>query len=163
MKTLILMRHGKSSWGDPALDDHDRPLNDRGVASVEALGNWLRERGHLPDRALVSTARRTHETFRGLGLDCAEDAQRALYLAEPDTMLETLRKAEGDTVLMIGHNPGIGWLAQDLVTAAPDHPRFEDYPTGATLVVRFDVGNWSEVRPGRGEAVDFIVPRDLTD
>lgn len=162
MKTLILMRHGKSSWGDPALDDHDRPLNDRGMQAAERLGEWLRARGHVPDAALVSTARRTRETFEGLGLTCDAAFQGGLYLAEPDVMLGALRKATGGTVLMIGHNPGIGWLAQEIVTRPPAHTRFEDYPTGATLVVRFAAPDWAGIAPRSGEVVDFIVPRDLT-
>ncbi len=161
MKTLILMRHGKSSWGDPTLDDHDRCLNERGIASAKALGDWLRDKGYSPDMALVSTALRTRETFAELSLPCGPQYHGTLYLAEPDVMLASLRKAVGDTVLMIGHNPGIGWLAQDLVTHPPAHPRFDDYPTGATLVVRFAVKDWAEVRPGGGEVLDFIAPRDL--
>lgn len=161
MKTLILMRHGKSSWGDPTLDDHDRSLNERGIASAKALGNWLREENHIPDTALVSTALRTRETFAGLALKIEPSFHRGLYLAEPDVMLGALRKAAGDTVLMIGHNPGIGWLAQDLVADPPAHPRFDDYPTGATLIARFAVDDWAKVTPGTGACVVFIVPRDL--
>lgn len=163
MKTLILMRHGKSSWGDPTLDDHDRCLNERGIASANALGDWLRRAGHVADTALVSTALRTRETLEELGLECEATYDRALYLAEPDVMLGRLHKAAGDTVLMLGHNPGIGWLAQDLVKTPPAHPRFEDYPTGATLVVRFATDDWASVKTGKGEVVDFIVPRDLME
>lgn len=163
MKTLILMRHGKSSWGDPTLDDHDRCLNERGIASAAALGDWLRTGGHLPDAALVSTARRTRETFDGLKLTITPDHRAALYLAEPEVMLAILREIAADSVLMIGHNPGICWLAQELVGAAPAHPRFDDYPTGATAVIRFEAQSWSEIRPGTGEVVDFTVPRDLVD
>ncbi|MBZ0123364.1 MAG: histidine phosphatase family protein, partial [Roseovarius sp.] len=66
----------------------------------------------------------------------------------------------GETVLMIGHNPGIGWLAQTLVADPPPHPRFFDYPTGATLVAGFDVADWADA--GTGRTVEFIVPRELT-
>ena len=64
---LILMRHAKSGWDDP-VEDHDRPLNSRGRISAEVMGKWLQAKGHLPQEALVSTARRTTETFRGLGI-----------------------------------------------------------------------------------------------
>ena len=67
--TLILMRHGKSAWDDPNLADHDRPLNDRGRASARSMGDWLRARGHVPDRAVSSSSTRTGQTFAGLGLD----------------------------------------------------------------------------------------------
>lgn len=162
MKRLILMRHAKSSWNDPALDDHARPLNGRGRASARLLGDWLRHRHYLPDQALVSDAARTRETFARLNLPCDTAFLPSLYLADPQEMLRVLRRATGNCVLMIGHNPGIGWFAQTLVADPPPHPRFYDYPTGATLVAEFDVQSWDEVGTGTGRSVDFIVPRELT-
>ncbi|MBZ0124027.1 MAG: histidine phosphatase family protein [Roseovarius sp.] len=162
MKRLILMRHAKSGWDDPTLDDHDRPLNGRGRSSARMLGDWLRAHDLLPDVALVSDAARTRETFERLKLDCAARLLPALYEAGPEQMLAILHRAQGETVLMIGHNPGIGWLAQNLVADAPPHPRFFDYPTGATLVAEFDVVDWSGVGTGKGRAIEFIIPRELT-
>ena len=77
-------------------------------------------------------------------------------------MLKALRQATGDTVLMLGHNPGISWFAQQLVKVPPPHPRFFDYPTCATLVAEFGVESWNEVGTGTGQALDFIIPRELT-
>lgn len=162
MKRLILMRHAKSGWDDPTLDDHDRPLNGRGRSSARMLGDWLRAHELVPDVALVSDAVRTRETFERLKLDCPVSFLPALYEAGPDLMLSILRRAQGETVLMIGHNPGIGWLAQNLVADAPPHPRFFDYPTGATLVAEFDVVDWSGIGTGKGRTVEFIIPRELT-
>lgn len=162
MKTLILMRHTKSDWSISE-SDHNRVLNPRGIRSARALGDWLRGAGHVPDRALVSSARRTRESIGLLALDCPATFQRALYLAEPEVMLHQLRQASGDTVLMLGHNPGICALAHDLTADAPHHPRWHDFPTGATLVARFDVQGWSKVTTRTGQCVDFITPRDLTD
>lgn len=162
MKRLILMRHAKSSWDDPAQEDHERPLNARGRVSARVLGDWLRHRGDLPDEALVSTAARTRETFMRLKIACDTRFRDALYLAEPEEMLKALREAESGAVLMIGHNPGIAWFAQSLVAAPPPHPRFMDYPTGATLIAEFDVESWQEVGTGTGRAVAFIIPRELT-
>jgi phosphohistidine phosphatase len=160
MKYLMLMRHAKSDWSfDRA--DHDRPLNPRGRQAAPALGAWLRSTGHLPDQVLCSTAARTRETLDLLQLQSRACFERALYLAPPDQMLGILRAARGDRVLMLGHNPGIGQLAQDLLATAPDHPRFAAYPTGATLVVRFAVDTWADVLPGSGEHIDFVVPREL--
>lgn len=160
---LILMRHAKSDWSGPATPDHDRPLNARGQASAIALGDWLRLHGYLPDEVLCSTATRTRETLDGLALTAPVDYVSRLYHAEPWDMLDILRGGKGSCILMIGHNPGIAEFAQDLVSATPDHPRFHDYPTCATLVADFDVADWPEVTPGTGQVVDFIVPRDLTD
>ncbi len=161
MKRLVLMRHAKSDW---AFDrsDRDRPLNKRGRKSVPAVAEWLATRNHHPQEALVSSAERTRETWSLLGSDATVRFLDDLYLAEPEVMLDALFEATADTVLMIGHNPGIAELAHSLVNQTPDHPRFSDYPTCATLVVEFDVAAWSDIRPGTGRVLDFIVPRELT-
>lgn len=160
MKRLILMRHTKSDWSfsEP---DHARYLNPRGIASARALGHWLRETGREPDTALVSTAVRTRESFGLLGLDIAACFMPSLYHAEPDVMLATLRAAEGDTVLMLGHNPGIASFAQGLVAEPPAHDRFDDYPTGATLVASLAIQDWSEAAPCAARADAFVVPADM--
>jgi phosphohistidine phosphatase len=162
MKTLILMRHAKSDWSlsEP---DHDRPLNARGIRSARALGEWLRQNGLAPDTALVSDARRTRETFGLLALDTPVHFEPRLYLAEPETMLDLLRRATGDTVLMIGHNPGICALAHALAAEEPAHDRWDDFPTGATLVVRFDIDSWSRTGSRSGAVQGFVVPRSLTE
>lgn len=161
MLTLILMRHAKSSWGSPALADHDRPLNDRGRRSARAMGRWLRSKGYLPDAVLSSSSRRTVETFEGLELDVPVTFTADLYHAGPAAMLRVLHGAEAPVLLMLGHNPGIADFAESLVRTPPDHPRFDDYPTCATLVVRFDAPSWSEVDWGSGEVVDFAIPREV--
>jgi len=159
--TLILMRHAKSSWEFPALDDHARPLNDRGRRSAAVLGDWLRSRGHVPDQVLCSSATRTRETFAGLKLAVPVVFTDVLYAAGSVEMLEVLRRATARRILMLGHNPGIAELASDLVGTPPPHQRFEDYPTGATLVAEFQISDWDEVDWEAGKAVDFVVPRDL--
>ncbi|WP_163025997.1 SixA phosphatase family protein [Chachezhania antarctica] len=162
-RTLILMRHAKSSWGDPGLDDHDRPLNNRGRRSAVALGAWLAREGFVPDQVLCSTATRTQHTFKGLGIGVQPSLRPDLYHADPADMLAALRDATGQTVLLIGHNPGIADFAQQLVANPPQHDRFEDYPTGATLVARFDIEVWTALEPGTGAAAGFVIPRELTD
>ena len=162
MGRLILMRHAKSSWDDLALDDHDRPLNKRGRAAAKAMGQWLHGNSYLPDEVLSSTAQRTGETFIGLGLDIVPSYKRALYHANPDVMLAHLRQSQGDTVLMLGHNPGIAEFAARLVRNAPDHPRFSDYPTCATLVADFS-DDWKNVGWQSADVVDFAIPRELPD
>lgn len=160
-KTLILMRHAKSSWNHPGLDDHDRPLNKRGRRSAEALGNWLREKGYLPDQVLCSDAIRTKETFGHLRLDAKVEYLPELYRATANQILRALSRASGDTVLLLAHNPGISGFAQGIVAEPPEHPRFEDFPTGATLVLRFDEDSWDRIKWRGGEVVDFVVPREL--
>jgi len=161
-RTLILMRHAKSDWGSPGMPDHDRPLNERGAGDAPTMGQWLRKSGHLPDEVLCSTAIRTRETLVGLGLKAETQYLPALYHADPDTMLDVLRSATGTTVLMLGHNPGIAYFAADLLRHAPNHPRFDDYPTCATLVAQFEIAEWGDLRIGTGTATGFAIPADLT-
>ncbi|KNG92295.1 SixA phosphatase family protein [Pseudaestuariivita atlantica] len=160
-RRLILMRHAKSSWDDLALDDHARRLNKRGRASAKALGNWLRKRAYLPHEILCSSSARTQETCALLELDAPVTVLDGLYLASTRQLRDALHGATGNTVLVVAHNPGIATFAAQVVSRPPDHVRFFDYPTGATLVVDFNVDNWRDATTGR--AVDFVVPRDLLD
>ena len=165
MKRLILTRHAKSAWDDPLMPDHDRPLNERGNAASADLGQWLASRGYVPDMVLCSDALRTHKTWSGIapalpGTPIFE-LKPALYHAGPDVMLAVLRHATGDTVMMIGHNPGIAEFAARLVAHAPKNPEFARYPTGATLVAEFPVDQWGDVMPGTGVVDDFVVPREI--
>lgn len=160
-KRLILIRHAKSSWEHPG-PDHDRPLNKRGYKSAPAVGSWLRQNGYLPEAILSSSAKRTRETHDGLGFKVPARFERSLYLAEPDIMLAELRSETADSVLMLGHNPGIAVFAELLVAQAPDHHRFFDYPTCATTVMDFDIDDWSALEFGTGKVQGFVIPRELT-
>lgn len=162
-RMLILMRHAKSSWDNPMLTDHDRPLNRRGKASAQAMGDWLRERGHFPEAAVSSTSERTGQTFLGLGFDVPVRFSRALYHAGAAAMMTVLQEQSEKSVLMLGHNLGIADFAGRLVVQPPDHPRFLDYPTCATTIIRFDVSRWAEASWHSGEAVDFAVPREVIE
>jgi phosphohistidine phosphatase len=163
MKRLILMRHAKSDWSSGATSDHDRPLNARGVAAAKALGDWLRSQNLLPDQVLSSSAKRTGETYIGLGLAQGTPTTftRDLYLATHTEMLATLRQATGNVVLMLGHNPGISIIAAELVSTPTGHPKFEQYPTGATLVADLEIDDWRDADWGKAIARHFVVPRDL--
>ncbi len=160
--TLILMRHAKSDWDDPLLSDHDRRLNKRGRGAAKTLGNWLTTHDLRPDEALVSSAVRTQETWELLQLRTTHmRTHEELYLASSDRMLQMLGKATAATVLMIAHNPGIADLANRLVTQPPAHPRFIDYPSGATTVLTFPIERWELLTPGTGAVLEFVVPREL--
>jgi phosphohistidine phosphatase len=165
MKRLILTRHAKSAWDDPLTPDHDRPLNERGKAAAADLGQWLASRGYVPDEVLCSDALRTRKTWSGIapalpGTPVLE-LKPALYHAGPDVMLAVLRHATADTVMMIGHNPGIADFATRLVAHAPLNPEFERYPTGATLVVDFAIDQWDQAGFGLGTTVDFVIPSEI--
>jgi len=161
--TLILMRHAKSSWNDPALRDFDRPLNARGRRSASAIGDWLREKRYLPDHVLCSAAMRTRETLKGLKLAAETEFLDDLYHASEDQMLHLLQAhGQGQTVLMLGHNPGTAFLARLLLHTPPAHAKFSLYPTAATLIARFGEDHWEDIAFGGGTACDFVVPRELT-
>lgn len=163
MVTLILMRHAKSSWDDPFLTDFERPLNKRGQRSAKALGDWLRANALVPDEVISSSSTRTGQTFEGLNLDTPVRFTRALYHAGPAQMWQVLAQAKGKRVLMLAHNPGIAEFAEQIVQTPPDHARFWDYPTGATVVVEFPVERWSDARSGTGRVTHFVIPRELLE
>lgn len=162
-RRLILTRHAKSAWDDPALGDHDRPLNGRGTRAAMELGEWLDSRGYEPDEVLCSDALRTRETWARVAaapLQVTPKVQYlpALYHAAPETLLATLKRANGDCVMMIGHNPGLAAFAATLPARRPVDPDFARYPTAATLVVDFQVESWGDIAPGSGSVLDFFVP-----
>ncbi|MFL2758755.1 MAG: SixA phosphatase family protein [Paracoccaceae bacterium] len=158
---LILMRHAKSSWNKP-VSDHERELNGRGRASAQAMGNWLRENDILPEEALISTSKRTRETFKGLDVKPTrvrflED----LYHPSPAKLLCTLKSAQEKTVLIISHNPACANFADAMAKIPPAHKRFHDYPTCATWVATIDKDYWTEVEFGLARTIAFAVPREV--
>jgi phosphohistidine phosphatase len=159
---LILMRHAKSSWGDPLLDDFDRCLNARGKRDAPRIGNWLDEQGFSPEDALCSSAVRAKETLDGLGLKTPVMFLPELYLAAPARLLGAIQAAYSGCLLVVAHNPGIATLAADLCASEPDHARFRDFPTASTLVLDFDVDNWSDIQPKTGQPRAFVTPHDIT-
>jgi phosphohistidine phosphatase len=165
--TLILTRHAKSDWGTPGSADFDRPLNDRGRRAATRIGAWLAASSLRPDEVIVSGARRTVETWAEMAsaFDPAPPARtdRALYDAPAEAILAVLNRAQAPVTMLIGHNPGIGECARRLAIAAPPHPRFAAYPTGASTVLRFSRESWGAVGWGEGDVVDFVVPRELKD
>ncbi len=160
-RTLILTRHAKSSWSNPGLADHDRPLNKRGVKSARAMGQWLRRGGWCPDQTISSSSRRTRETFEGLKVAGKVTFTDALFHADADRMYRILASARDNAVLMLGHNPGIGEFGERLVSTPPTHARFPDFPTCATLIVEFDISDWGDLRWGTGRVAGFAIPREL--
>lgn len=162
---LILTRHTKSSWDDPMSPDHDRPLNGHGKAAAADLGAWLNSRGYIPGEVLCSDALRTQETWANVSPALLSGPvlvlKPALYAASPDVMLAVLRGATTQTVMMIGHNPGIGEFASRLVAHKPVSPDFARYPTGATLVAGFDAPDWASIGYNAATVLDFIVPKEL--
>jgi phosphohistidine phosphatase len=167
MKRIHLLRHAKSSWEDPSLPDHDRPLAPRGRRAAEALARHLRSEAVAPEAVLCSSARRARQTLEPLMevLGGAEVlVEDALYAAEAEELLERLRRVPDrvESVMIVAHNPGLQDLAIELVSWGPDLGRVrEKFPTGGLATIGF-AGAWRELAPGRGTLVSFVTPRDLS-
>jgi phosphohistidine phosphatase len=154
MKRLYLLRHAKSSWDDPDLADHDRPLSGRGRRAADAIGRHMRAHGIEPELVLCSSSTRTRETLARIGLEAT--IERELYGATANELIARLREVPPSigSVLVIGHNPGV----HDLALALTGEPG-DKYPTGALATI--DVDEWSTIAPGSGRMIDFIRPREL--
>lgn len=171
MLTLTLLRHAKSSWADPSLDDHDRPLAKRGVKAIPLVADFMRREGVKPDIVLCSDAMRTRATLALLLADLGTPNPRViydetLYLAAPHTILSAVAESGQRHVLVVGHNPGLHALALELVG---DGNRkllsalAREFPTAALAVLTFDVADWHDVKPLSGHLRHFTTPRKLAD
>jgi phosphohistidine phosphatase len=160
MPTLYLLRHAKSSWDDPALADHDRPLAPRGLRNAGALAQHLRAGRIVPELVLCSTAQRARETLAAVlpAFDGETEVliERRLYGASAGELLERLHavpEAVGST-MVVAHNPGLEELASRLAgDAAP-----ERLPTGA-LVEISSGGTWATLGQSPCRLVSSTVPR----
>ncbi len=170
MRRLILLRHAKSDWADRALSDHDRPLAARGRAAAPLIGKWLAQSEGSPDRAVVSTARRTRETWALVAreLDGAPEPvfERRIYEARASDLLDVVRETPDrvGTLLMVGHNPGMAELAARLVGAGDGEARLRmarKFPTAAVAVMEVYGDGWADLAPRTASLVDFVTPRDL--
>ena len=170
MLTLSLLRHAKSSWANPLLEDFDRPLAVRGQKSAPRTGALIAERGLIPDLVLCSGSARTRET-----LDLAAQAwdtapqithDDALYHATVPALFVQLRAAPSDKphVMMVGHNPGMHSFALQLVGAGERHDLHalaHGYPSGTLAVITFQKAHWRQIKPGDGHLTLFVSPKDL--
>ncbi|HVI52087.1 MAG TPA: histidine phosphatase family protein [Candidatus Sulfotelmatobacter sp.] len=172
MKQIFLMRHAKSSWDDPSLEDIERPLNKRGRRAGKAMADHLRAERIRPQTVLCSTSVRTRQTLDLLqtALDQADVVyDERIYDAAPQTLLARLKELPGhcDVVLLIGHNPGLERLALSLADGKGDAKalaRLSDkYPTGALAALSSDIDDWDRLQPGCCRLDGFTCPIDLDD
>ena len=158
-KTLLVLRHGKSSWADTSLADHDRPLKKRGRRGARSIGRQLREAGLIPDLVISSTARRARATARrtieASGAETPLELTRDLYAAGPRSYLEELgRRAhdEQDTVMVVGHNPGL----EELVSVLTGEET--TLKTAYLAVISLDVDSWADAATARGRLEQLLRP-----
>lgn len=163
----MIVRHAKAAWPDDVAD-HERPLAGRGRRDAPAVGRWLADLGFVPDVALVSSARRTMQTYEWLAAELPGAPQPVVtdeaYAAGAGDLLELLRSMDDDftRVMLLGHNPGVGTLANILDDGAGavdgrDLMRLE-FPTSATAVLEFE-GSWLALDPAAAHLRAFAVPR----
>jgi phosphohistidine phosphatase len=169
MLRLLLFRHAKTAR-EAGGGDHDRPLTTRGEEDSKRIGSYLKDEQLLVDLAIASDSRRTRQTL-DLALKAADQhpktrLDRAVYLAEPHTLLDVIRRTPADvhTLLMIGHNPGMADLAT-LLTGFGDRYAFArmntKFPTAALAVLDFPVERWEEVAEHSGRLDRFVTPATL--
>ena len=163
MKTLLVLRHAKSSWNDPELDDHARPLNKRGRRDGPRMGELMRKYGLMPDIVISSDAVRAQLTADAV----AEAARYAgevlldprLYMASPADILSLLRtvRENAETVMIIGHNPGLEELVEQLTGER------QDLPTAALAHIVLEIDQWRDLKLStRGTLLGHWRPKELT-
>jgi phosphohistidine phosphatase len=163
VKQLHILRHAKSSWDDPDLADHERPLAPRGKKAAVRIAEHVRTEGITPELVLCSTALRARQTFAALLSVLSGDVEirleDALYGAGVETVLTRLRTVDEavGSVLVVGHNPTLQELALAL---AGREDALEHFPTGALATLSLTT-SWADIAEGGAELVAFVVPRKL--
>ena len=156
MRTLLLLRHAKSSWADPTVADHDRPLAPRGARAAHQIESHLRREGIRPALVLCSSAGRAQETLSAVRPALSDSAdvriESDLYGADAATILQRLRSVDPTvaSVMIIGHNPGLELLAVDLAGDGDAMALAQlrtKFPTGALATLDFDSG-WALLSSG---------------
>ena len=173
MRRLLLFRHAKSSWDQPALDDHSRPLAARGRKAARAMAMRLAELDLVPDLVLCSDSARTLETWDIVSSVWSErslaphlEVRPDLYLASPRGIVGAVRGSppEARTVMVVAHNPGLHDVSQ-ILSLPEDTPArrklARKYPTGAVAVIECDLENWGALEQHANRLSRFIRPKDL--
>lgn len=165
MKTLLILRHAKSSWDDSSLSDHDRPLNGRGRLAAHRMGRLLDDETLWPDLILSSTAERAATTTQRLvdaGGAAAGFAGEICYLHElygagPHDIIEAVRELGGDTrsVMVVAHNPGLEDLVQQMTG------EWHRLPTAALVHILVPIDHWHDLEADGGSLAGIWRPKEL--
>ncbi len=162
MKTLLLMRHAKSSWSDESLPDHDRPLNDRGLRDAPNMAKWLAKTLQTPELIISSTATRARSTAEQMlesrHIDCPLLIDRRLYHASGHEMTEVAREVDNevDCLMLIAHNPGMQQFASSFGDG------YFLFPTAAVAVIELPIDDWFRfTTETQGKMRAFCRPKEL--
>ena len=161
MKTLYLVRHAKSSWDHPHLDDIDRPLNNRGKNDAPLMGKRLSKRGIFPDLMITSPAKRAQKTCKHIAKSLEYPASEIVvaedvYHGSEDILLQVVRECDDlwNSIMIFGHNPGFTDFANSIADAGIDN-----IPTCGVFACSFDVKNWKDVKFGSGTTLFYDYPK----
>jgi phosphohistidine phosphatase len=164
VKELCLVRHAKSSWKYPKLDDFERPLNKRGRKNAPLMGKIILRLGLIPDLIIASPASRAAMTARVFALEINYPLDKIRYLAsiyESDEMdlVHIIKKLENKLtkVMLVGHNPGI----TDLANRIGNYP-VSNIPTSGVFGLALDITSWSEIMKRAGKVKYFEYPKKYT-
>lgn len=167
MKTLYIIRHAKSSWEDPDLDDEDRPLNDRGKRDAPRMGKRLKEKEITPDVMISSPAKRAFSTARRIGEVLGYKKknivkEKKLYHASDDDMLKVVQgiSDKHNIVIIFGHNPGLTDFANSL---RDDEHEIHNIPTCGIISFRFNIKSWKDMTWGIGSMLFYDFPKSRED
>jgi phosphohistidine phosphatase len=165
---LWLLRHAKSSWGEPGVEDRDRVLSARGERDAGRIGSYLAAEGVRPALVLCSTAVRAEQTLArvldALGEEPEVRFDSSVYAATSAGLLGALRAAPDavSPLMLVGHNPAVQELARSLSARGNELDELErKYPTCALAEIAVAIDAWRDLREGAGELVRFVRPRDL--
>jgi len=167
---LMLLRHAKSEKGTPGMRDRDRGLNPRGQRDAPAIGAYLVHHKLIPDRVVVSPARRTRETWERVATAFPKTPpvsyDERLYESGPDAILAVLKETPPSTrtLLVVGHNPGLHETARLLIASGDVEARErlnEAMPTASIAVIDFPGNDWRKLHPHSGRLERFVTPRSL--
>jgi phosphohistidine phosphatase len=161
MKTLLLVRHAKSSWDDPSMNDIDRPLNDRGKKDAPEMAKRLADKKIKIDALVSSPAKRAKQTCKHFAkeFDLKKKnitIEQRLYEAGPDNFSEVVEdlKNKWDAVAIFSHNPGITYFANSLTET-----HIDDMPTCSVFAIRIDIDKWKDFKTAKKEFWFFDYPK----
>jgi phosphohistidine phosphatase len=162
-RTLVIIRHAKSSWANPLQSDFERPLNDRGERDAPMMGERMKRRNLLPDVIIASTAKRAKQTAKKIAAAIGYDEKKIvwvdkLYHCIPSVFEEVLYEVADDmkTVFIVAHNPGITEFVNEL---SADF-KIDNMPTCGMVAATFDAEEWNEFASSQKQVILFDYPKN---
>lgn len=165
MRTLLLVRHAKSSWDDPALSDKERPLNKRGKDDAPKMGKLLKKRDFQPDLIVSSPAKRAYSTAKRIAkeLDYRKnniETDEALYMADTEDFISVIKNIDDNiyNLMLFSHNFGITYFA-NLISGS----EIDNIPTCGLVRIDFEIESWKQITATKGKLIYFEYPKKYPD